>query len=66
MSKYFIVLVLLLFYGGASILESSILDSAILDPSILKASMFTTKITGDLNPINPSKLGISNLWTFPV
>ena len=40
--------------------------SQVLDPNKLKKYMFTEEISGDLNPLLPSKLGYSKLWPLPI
>jgi hypothetical protein len=57
MSKTFVAFFILICFATAATL---------LDPSALQSSMFTTEITGDFKPLQPTRLGISSLWPLPI
>lgn len=40
--------------------------ATILDNLKLKPLMFTSEITGDITPLEPSKLGSTKSWTYPI
>lgn len=41
-------------------------SAVILDPAVIKPFMYTTEITGNLNILKPTSLGISSLWPLPL
>lgn len=40
--------------------------ATILDNLKLKPLMFTSEISGDITPLEPSKLGSTKSWTYPI
>ena len=42
------------------------ISGVILEPSTFQNQMFSEEISGNLDPIQPTMLGTSSLWPFPV
>lgn len=47
-------------------LLSITVGATILDNLKLKPFMFTSEISGDITPLEPSKLGSTKSWTYPI
>jgi hypothetical protein len=47
-------------------LLSITVGATILDNLKLKPLMFTSEISGDITPLEPSKLGSTKSWTYPI
>jgi hypothetical protein len=47
-------------------LLSIIARATILENLKLKPFMFTSEITGNIDPLTPSKLGSTKSWTYPI